>query len=186
MNKWLISDTHFHHVNIIKYSNRPFNDASTDMVEGLIERWNNVVAPEDEVYFLGDFAMGRHTYERDRALADSLAGKKHMILGNHDRHIRSTNSNGEPIKIMDVDSAINYWKSIGFATVSRNPIVIEDYFILSHEPINGINKNQIFVNIHGHTHDISIENGNYFNVCVEKINYTPINFEEIKEYFTNA
>lgn len=51
------SDTHFGHVNIILYCNRPFASV-LEMNEQVIARWNDRVGPRDTVYHLGDFAMG--------------------------------------------------------------------------------------------------------------------------------
>ena len=53
---WFISDTHFSHANIVRYSKRPFTDVEThDQV--LIDNWNRHVGQGDDVYFLGDFAF---------------------------------------------------------------------------------------------------------------------------------
>jgi len=54
------SDTHFNHVNIIKYCSRPFSSVE-EMNREMIARWNSVVGPEDTVFHLGDFAMGYST-----------------------------------------------------------------------------------------------------------------------------
>ena len=53
MAKFIIADTHFFHENIIDYCDRPFKDWQ-EMNAVMIERWNEVVTPEDEVYHLGD------------------------------------------------------------------------------------------------------------------------------------
>lgn len=82
MNTWFTSDTHFDHRNIIKYSNRPFKDVD-HMNETLITNWNLSIAPDDEVYHLGDFCLGRP--EKAQAILDRLNGHKHLIIGNHEK-----------------------------------------------------------------------------------------------------
>ena len=57
MNKWFVSDTHFSHTNIIRYTGRPFQSVN-EMDERLIENWNALVEPQDTVFFLGDFGLG--------------------------------------------------------------------------------------------------------------------------------
>ncbi len=76
-----IADTHFGHENIIAYDNRPF--LSTDeMDERMIASWNRVVGSDDLTWILGDFCMGDAV--RWDELLTRLAGRKALILGNHD------------------------------------------------------------------------------------------------------
>ncbi len=56
MKTWLSSDHHFNHTNVIKYCNRPF-DHILKMDNELISIWNSHVAPEDEVFYLGDLTL---------------------------------------------------------------------------------------------------------------------------------
>lgn len=66
---FVISDTHFHHSNIIKYYFRPFLRCSVDeMNRVLIDNWNRRVNPEDEVYFLGDLAYRRRARDDEHYL----------------------------------------------------------------------------------------------------------------------
>ena len=52
-----ISDLHFFHKNVTamgsNFDNRPFQDIE-EMHEGIRKRWNQEVAPKDDVYVLGD------------------------------------------------------------------------------------------------------------------------------------
>lgn len=81
---WFTSDTHFGHANVISYSNRPFVSAE-DMDERMIAAWNDVVKHEDEVWHLGDFSF--HPFKQLVEVLRRLHGKKHLILGNHDKTI---------------------------------------------------------------------------------------------------
>ena len=58
MTRWFTADLHFGHANIIRYCDRPWPDVDA-MDRGLINRWNATVADDDEVWVLGDVAMGR-------------------------------------------------------------------------------------------------------------------------------
>ena len=83
------SDTHFNHVNIIKYCGRPFTpdeEGAEKCKAFLIERYRETVGENDIVIFLGDLAMGGAMRIRDEmpALVHALPGRKIMIRGNHD------------------------------------------------------------------------------------------------------
>lgn len=76
------SDHHFGHDNIIKFCDRPFDNIE-QMNEVLIKKWNERINPEDEVYYLGDFA---NTKDNDLIgnILDQLNGIKYLIVGNHE------------------------------------------------------------------------------------------------------
>jgi len=83
-NIWLASDHHVGHHNILEYTNRHEVWSSIEeMNEGLIANHNSVVAEDDIVYFLGDFAMGK--IAETLPIAGRFNGKKRLYLGNHDR-----------------------------------------------------------------------------------------------------
>jgi calcineurin-like phosphoesterase family protein len=82
MSVWFTSDLHFGHKNIIGYSSRPFADVEA-MNQALVAGWNDTVSPEDEVWVLGDFALGR--IDTTLPLAGRLHGRKRLLTGNHDR-----------------------------------------------------------------------------------------------------
>jgi calcineurin-like phosphoesterase family protein len=81
MTKYLTSDTHFGHDNIIKYCDRPYADV-WEMNRDMINKWNERVTILDEVYFLGDFCLKPKFYE---VLPRLRFKKMYFIMGNHDR-----------------------------------------------------------------------------------------------------
>lgn len=79
---FVTSDTHFNHQNILKYQpNRKFSSIE-EMNEDIVRVWNETIAPNDIVYFLGDLAMGPKIYHLD--FLCRLSGKISFIPGNHD------------------------------------------------------------------------------------------------------
>lgn len=77
------SDHHHQHKRICEYSNRPWSQ--DDNSEMLIQRWNERVGIEDDVYHLGDFAFiwPKKIGELFEIL-EKLNGRIHFIRGNHD------------------------------------------------------------------------------------------------------
>ena len=86
MTNWYTADFHFNHDNIIRFCNRPF--ASTAEMDGhYVSCLQACVAPEDDLWILGDFGWGKE--KRDgtylKGLFDQIPGRKHLIRGNHDK-----------------------------------------------------------------------------------------------------
>lgn len=84
MDTWFTSDTHFGHANIIKYSKRPYKDVD-EMNEKMIQEWNHLVKPGDNVHHNGDFAF--MPVDKLERLLWRLNGNIHLVLGNHDKEI---------------------------------------------------------------------------------------------------
>lgn len=80
--RWLTSDLHLGHVAIITFCGRPFRDVG-EQTALLGQAWNECVAPDDEVWILGDLAMSRNDPELARVAGWN--GTKHLIAGNHDK-----------------------------------------------------------------------------------------------------
>ncbi|GAA2884497.1 calcineurin-like phosphoesterase family protein [Aminobacter niigataensis] len=78
-----IADMHFGHASIIGNCDRPF--ASTREMDGeIVRRWNAVVGENDLTYILGDYGRPGKDVHAFRRQFHSLAGRKVLILGNHD------------------------------------------------------------------------------------------------------
>ena len=157
---YFIADTHFGDERILKYENRPFLSVEQMDIE-LKNKWNSKVDPTDTVYVLGDF--GADGYESE--ILSELNGKKYLLKGNHD-----TKSNEQ-------------YRNLGFLEVYDCPIIIDGFWILSHEPLY-VNENMPYANLFGHVHASPIikdYSKHHYCVSVERIDYAPIDFEEIKK-----
>ena len=162
---FLISDTHFGHHNILTFKTkegnplRPFTSI-VDHDEHLIQQWNKTVRPNDKVYHLGDVGFLSWT-----KLAETLArlnGTKILIKGNHD-HFK-------------MSQYAQYFKDV------RGSHIL-DKFILTHIPIHPESLSKWVGNLHGHLHSNSLDDERYFNLSVEKIDYTPMDFEQIRSLY---
>ncbi|CAA9325323.1 MAG: Phosphohydrolase (MutT/nudix family protein) [uncultured Microvirga sp.] len=82
MATFFTSDTHFGDPRVLRIDRRPF--PSLDAHDAaLVANWNAVVGMQDEVWHLGDFALGPPP-ERVGALLAELNGAKHLVIGNND------------------------------------------------------------------------------------------------------
>ncbi|MFC0281455.1 metallophosphoesterase [Falsigemmobacter intermedius] len=86
MANWYTADLHFGHENILSHAARPFRDVQ-HMDAALLENLWNKVAPEDQLWIIGDFAFGPKA--KDEAWLWQIFGQlpgagKHLIIGNHD------------------------------------------------------------------------------------------------------
>lgn len=165
MNTWLIGDTHFGHANILKFRRKdgtPLRPHSTieEHDQALIDNWNSVVSPKDKVYHLGD--VGFFNVTKFDLVFSQLNGTKVLIKGNHD--------------ILKPEQWLRHFKDI-------RAYHVLDKIVLAHIPIHPMSLERWRGQVHGHLHDGEVGDPQYFNVSVERINYTPINFEEVRNYY---
>lgn len=162
--RFVTSDHHFGHEQIIGYENRPFSDANR-MNEALIDIWNSAVGKNDLVIHLGDFSF--LPKELTESIVSRLNGRKMIILGNHDR-----------------GRSVTWWREVGFHEVYEYPIIYDGFYILSHEPVY-VSENMPYVNVHGHTHSKCTDHPQIINVSVEVTDYKPVLWDSIKARFTS-
>ena len=165
-NIWFTSDHHFWHRNIIKFSNRPFDDIY-HMNEILIQNWNNVVKPEDKVYHLGDIALCSKNYVYQ--ILDRLNGSVCLVKGNHDK-INSSFTGFEWIK--------DYYE----LTINK-----KTKLVLMHFPIESWNKKHHgSIHLHGHTHDTNKITGlRRVHIGVDAHSYTPVHVDAVIDMAQN-
>ena len=154
MKVFIISDTHFGHENIIKYCNRPFSSAE-EMDQTMIKRWNETVSNNDIIIHLGDFALCSR--DRLKEIVSKLNGKKILIMGNHDNHSEQ------------------FYRDAGFHTVSRFPIVYDNFYIMSHAPLQ-LTETTCYFNCYGHVHNDNkfVDNATSRCYSVERTGYRPV------------
>lgn len=167
---YFISDTHFHHKNIIKYCNRPFNNID-EMNETMINNWNSIISNEDIVYHLGDLCLS--TDEEIKNVFNRLNGNKILIRGNHDR---------KPVK---------FYEELGFKVLTHAPIILDEYkLLLSHVPLPDAKIKNGFINLHGHIHNKSIINdypqktyseSKHINLSADVTNFKPVSIDKINQ-----
>ncbi len=76
-----------------------------------------------------------------------------------------------------------YYYECGFSGISRYPVIYENFWIISHEPVY-VNINMPYANIFGHVHRNPIYTDfseRSFCISAERINYIPVEFSEIKK-----
>jgi calcineurin-like phosphoesterase family protein len=86
---YFTADNHFGHANVLKYTDRSRWATTVDeMDHTMIEKWNTVVKPNDEVGHCGDFALC--PVGRAVEVARQLRGQKRIVFGNHDKALRKS------------------------------------------------------------------------------------------------
>ena len=151
------SDTHGGALGLYR---RPFASVAA-MNEGLIERWNQKVGPDDEVWHLGDFAIRQPAAVAAELLA-RLHGRKHLVTGNNDP---------------TATTALEAWESV---QPYVELIVEEVSMVLCHYPFRswrGMGKG--WINLHGHCHGRLKPQPRQFDVGVDVWDFRPISLREI-------
>lgn len=171
---WVASDHHFRHKNILNYKDdqgelirgKVFKDI--DEHDNLIVEWHNeLVKPQDHVYFLGDLAINQGGLE----FVKKMNGHKRLVRGNHD--IFKTK------KYLEAGIDEIYGVRVFQNTLPQSTI-------LSHIPLHPQSlSSRNWLNIHGHLHSNVvtkeiIQTGrtyadeNYRCVSLEQTNYRPV------------
>ena len=194
---YYISDLHILHKNVCgegnNFDNRPF-ETMKEMMEYIKYHWNKKITNADDVYILGDMCWKEN--EEAIQFVSTLKGKKHLILGNHDR-------------CKDGRYAQQFVEIVPYKEMKEFINGKQYRLILSHYPIMFWNhqhrlKDNVPVNIHlyGHLHNSQEEaiyqsfiqalNNEYHIECIARnvgcmmpyIHYEPRNIQEILSFLS--
>lgn len=138
--------------------------------EAMIDRHNAVVKDQDRVYMVGDIVF----HKRDLYKVGRMKGRKVLIKGNHD--------------LLDASDYLNYFDDIrgvhqfSGMVITHIPIHPESLARWGFNVHGHLHYNQVMMNSHYDPESRKIPDPRYFNVSVERINYTPISLEEVKKF----
>ena len=141
------------------------------MNQTIIKNWNELIAPDDEVYLLGDVML--KDSDKGMECLSQLNGHIHIALGNHDTDAKAAlyilASN-----VVDIQLAYKLnWKKYHFY-LSHYPTYTGN---LEQEPLS-----KTLINLYGHTHQLTnfFEDRPYmYHVGLDSHNNKPINLETI-------
>jgi calcineurin-like phosphoesterase family protein len=152
------SDTHFGDHRTINISRRPFANTA-EMDAALIERWNAVIGPGDEVWHLGDVA--RRASDVPELLA-RLNGIKHLVRGNNDP---------------DGTAAASGWASVqAYAELELDGRKL----VLCHYPFRSWNgQHRGAINLHGHSHGRLKPMPRQFDVGADVHGFAPVTLAQL-------
>jgi calcineurin-like phosphoesterase family protein len=178
---WVTSDPHYNHKNLVRGvtnwrtkdgkvpvgSTRDF-DTLDQMNDTLVNNINSKVGQDDTLIMLGDIAFGG--FENIKIFLDRLICKNiHLVLGNHDHHIRNDREN-----IREMFLSVSDYLQVRINGAN---------FVMTHYPFeswNGLNKGVI--HLHGHTHlgqKVKFGNGKKLDIGMDGNNLYPYSLTEI-------
>jgi len=181
-----MSDHHVDHKNIIKYEPefRPFADTD-EMWEYIKDKHNSVVNPGDEVFFVGDWSIGKDAISVPKI--QELNGDITLISGNHDSTFQ-LRSKAAKMRLKFIE-----W---GFAdVVDGMTLTLKDgtNVLMDHFPYKGDHgeheerytelrpRDEGMWLIHGHVHSMWKVRDRMINVGVEAWDFTPVSEDQILE-----
>lgn len=137
---WFSSDLHFDHRNLC-LKHRKFR--SVDYMNKLIiDNCNSVIGNNDEFYILGDISFAK--LDKTIELVSQLNGKKHLILGNHDKYLAKKK------EFRELFLSVDHYREID---VYHKDTGEKQRICMSHYPMLVWNRSHYgSVALHGHCH----------------------------------
>ncbi len=176
-NSFFAADHHLFHGNIIKYSKRPFSSVE-EMNETIIAQHNAVVKPEDDIYFLGDFAFVDSPQEFEK-LISRFNRRKFFVIGSHDRVVEKNFHTLRKHFVWIKDKAEIYVNNVSITLChypmwswAKSHYGAWQFFGHHHGSLN---------NDHRSADKIDLTNRLQIDVGVDCWNFEPASFEQIEE-----
>ena len=167
---YLSSDLHFNHNKEFCYAARGFISVE-EMNKAIVENFNSIIKPEDDLYLLGDLMLGgAEKLEENLKLLGSLKGNLHIVRGNHDTDSRMIAYSTLPNVVEICEGKYLKYKKW--------------MFVLHHYPtlVGNYDDPKPVVGVHGHTHSTEkFQFPDAYNVSVDAHNCFPVSLDQIKQ-----
>lgn len=165
---WVLSDLHLGHDRDFIWKARGFNSIQ-EMNETILNNIKARVAADDDLYLLGDLALGGN----EREWLEQIPGQVHVILGNH-----------------DTDRRIELYQQLGWEVAFADRIKYGKQSIyLSHYPtLTGGDEKKFSISIlalSGHTHSTqrwTAAQPLIYNVACDANDCAPVLINDIIQY----
>jgi len=169
MKTWLITDTHFNHVDkMIKYCNRPPN--YEERIDNGLRMLKKNINEKTILIHLGDITIGKDEEATERIVRNTPSIARILVRGNHDKKSSS----------WYVSHGWNFvCESLSLEFMGKN-------ILLSHKPMPDSGYD---INIHGHFHNTdhhshepelqAIKNDKQYLLAIENTNYQPVLLDNI-------
>lgn len=159
-NVYITSDLHFYHKNIIKYCPKFRKDFQTleEMNEHILSQIDELPAGSILINNGDLYLNSSKSFEDIKPIIDRMKSNNKelwIIMGNHDREM------ARYMKHAPSKASREILYKLGFDRVYEFPILIEEKYLLSHEPVY-LHPNSNIINVYGHTHDLAVDE-DYFN-----------------------
>ena len=164
-NYFFVSDLHIGHANIIKHDKQSYRDFY-ERDAAIIENWNKIVSPNDDVFNLGDVGFNKD-FGYIREIFSQLNGNILSIKGNHDSR-----------------DQIRLYEEVGeYLGPQIDVIVMKQQIALCHYRMDSWrNSHRGSWHLHGHHHCSHKNNPNkmIYDVGIMGNDMKPLEFSKIK------
>ena len=168
---FVTADSHFGQRDANDAYDRPFAN-ETEMTDAIVDRWNEILSPDDVLVHLGDFVGDLADGEEKVRVATAVrarlrVGRIVLVRGNHDPRRPEFDANfADVVDLLD-----------------HRPKHAPHRVVMSHYPMRSWRGNRRgSVHLYGHTHGRLEEIGRSTDVGVDCWGFRPVRFEPLLEH----